>query len=97
MLIKKIKRKDIKGLCTSVKYGPNASGKTNIIGAMDTFRAIVIRQCSYPIMTGAIKMDSAGVMPDSSKYGTLSKVECTAFCILPSTFYSSKIKILIIE
>lgn len=43
LLIKKIKRKDIKGLCSSVIYGPNAAGKTNIIGAMDTFRAIVLR------------------------------------------------------
>lgn len=39
----KIKRKNIKGLCSSVIYGPNASGKTNIIGAMDTFRAILLR------------------------------------------------------
>lgn len=42
-LIKKIKKKVLKGLCSSVIYGPNASGKTNIIGAMDTFRAIVLR------------------------------------------------------
>lgn len=39
----KIKGKLIKGLCSSVIYGPNASGKTNIIGAMDVFRAIVLR------------------------------------------------------
>lgn len=39
----KFKRRTIKGLSTSVIYGPNASGKTNIIGAMDTLRAIVIR------------------------------------------------------
>ncbi len=32
-----------KGLSTAVIYGPNASGKTNVIGAMDTFRAIVLR------------------------------------------------------
>lgn len=38
-----IKRKNIKGLCSSVIYGPNASGKTNIIGAMDVLRAIVLR------------------------------------------------------
>lgn len=31
------------GLCSSVIYGPNASGKTNIIGAMDTFKEIVLR------------------------------------------------------
>lgn len=43
LLLKKTKGKNIKGLCSSVIYGPNASGKTNIIGAMDTFRAIVLR------------------------------------------------------
>lgn len=43
LLIKKTKGKSVKGLCSSVIYGPNASGKTNIIGAMDTFRAIVLR------------------------------------------------------
>ena len=39
----KIKSTKIKGLCSSVIYGPNASGKTNIIGAMDVFRTIVLR------------------------------------------------------
>lgn len=43
ILTEKIKRKNVKGLCSSVIYGPNASGKTNIIGAMDTLRAIVLR------------------------------------------------------
>ena len=43
MLIEKVKGKNVKGLCSSVIYGPNAAGKTNIIGAMDTFRAIVLR------------------------------------------------------
>lgn len=41
--VKKVNGKKVKGLCSSVIYGPNASGKTNIIGAMDTFRAIVLR------------------------------------------------------
>lgn len=36
-------RRIYKGLCSAVIYGPNASGKTNLIGAMDTFRAIVLR------------------------------------------------------
>lgn len=35
--------KTYKGLSTAVIYGPNASGKTNVIGAMDTFREIVLR------------------------------------------------------
>lgn len=43
ILTEKIKSKQVKGLSTSVIYGPNAAGKTNIIGAMDTFRAIVLR------------------------------------------------------
>ena len=43
ILTEKIGKKSIKGLCSSVIYGPNASGKTNIIGAMDALRAIVLR------------------------------------------------------
>ncbi len=35
--------KNYKGLSTAVIYGPNASGKTNLIGAMDTFKAIIMR------------------------------------------------------
>ena len=35
--------KDIKGLCSSVIYGSNAAGKTTVVGAMDTFRAILLR------------------------------------------------------
>lgn len=36
-------KKKINAICSSVIYGPNASGKTNIIGAMDTMRSIVLR------------------------------------------------------
>ncbi len=36
-------RSKYRGLCSAVIYGPNASGKTNIIGAMDTFSAIIKR------------------------------------------------------
>ncbi len=43
LLSKKVKSKTLKSLSSSVIYGPNASGKTNIIGALDTFRAIVLR------------------------------------------------------
>lgn len=35
--------KKYKGLSSSVIYGPNASGKTNVIGAMDTFKQIILR------------------------------------------------------
>lgn len=43
ILSKKVKKKSMKALSSSVIYGPNASGKTNVIGALDTFRAIVLR------------------------------------------------------
>lgn len=38
-----IKGKKIKSLCSSIIYGPNAAGKTNIISAMDSLRAILLR------------------------------------------------------
>ena len=43
ILSEKIGRKKYKGLATAIIYGTNASGKTNIIGAMDTFRSIMLR------------------------------------------------------
>ncbi len=43
LLKETVKGKTVAGLCSTVIYGPNAAGKTNIIGAMDVFRAIVLR------------------------------------------------------
>lgn len=43
ILEEKIGRKTYKGLSTAVIYGANAAGKTNIIGAMDSFKSIVLR------------------------------------------------------
>lgn len=43
ILTQKIGNKVYRGLCSSAIYGPNASGKTNMIGAMDTFKWIVLR------------------------------------------------------
>lgn len=43
LMKEKVKGKEIKGLSSSVIYGPNAAGKTNIIGAMDVLREIVLR------------------------------------------------------
>lgn len=56
----KIKRKNVKALCSAVMYGPNASGKTNIIGAMDTFRAIVLR--------GNIRNSEKQTTPNAAAY-----------------------------
>lgn len=39
----KIGSKEYKALSSAVIYGPNASGKTNIISAMDTFKKIILR------------------------------------------------------
>lgn len=38
-----VESKTYRALSSAVIYGPNASGKTNLIGAMDTLRAIVLR------------------------------------------------------
>jgi AAA15 family ATPase/GTPase len=43
VLKQKIGKATHKALCSAVLYGPNASGKTNIIGAMDTFKNIILR------------------------------------------------------
>ncbi|WP_150272851.1 AAA family ATPase [Paenibacillus tepidiphilus] len=40
---KRIGSKEYKGLSSAVIYGPNASGKTNIIGAMDVLQNIILR------------------------------------------------------
>ena len=51
ILKNKIGKKEYKALSCAVVYGPNAAGKTNIIGAMQTFKNIVLR--------GNIKNDSS--------------------------------------
>lgn len=43
ILKNKIGKKEYKALSCAVVYGPNAAGKTNIIGAMQTFKNIVLR------------------------------------------------------
>jgi len=43
ILNEKIGSKAYKGLSSAVIYGPNASGKTNIIGAMETLKLIILR------------------------------------------------------
>lgn len=43
ILKNKVGKKTYKGLCSAVIYGPNAAGKTNIIGAIDTLKSIIRR------------------------------------------------------
>ena len=43
ILHKKIQKKEYKALSSAVVYGPNAAGKTNIIGAIQSFKNIVLR------------------------------------------------------
>lgn len=43
ILTEKAGNKEYKGVSSAVIYGPNASGKTNIIGAMETFKRILLR------------------------------------------------------
>lgn len=43
VLREKVGSKEYKGLSSAVIYGPNASGKTNIISAMDVLKSIILR------------------------------------------------------
>src|SRR5574344_144813 len=43
LLKKKINNKNYTALCSAVIYGPNATGKTNIIGAIETLKAIILK------------------------------------------------------
>jgi AAA15 family ATPase/GTPase len=43
ILKQKAGSKNRKALCSAALYGPNASGKSNVIGAMDAFKNIVLR------------------------------------------------------
>lgn len=58
LLKEKVKSKNIKVLCSSVIYGPNAAGKTNVIGAMDVLRAIILR--------GNIKNSEEKISPNAA-------------------------------
>lgn len=43
ILKEKVGSKNVSGLSTSVVYGANAAGKSNVIGAIDTMKSIVLR------------------------------------------------------
>lgn len=60
ILHKKINKKEYKALSSAVVYGPNAAGKTNIIGAMQTFKNIILR--------GNIKNAAATPSPNVAEY-----------------------------
>ena len=89
--------KNIKALCSSVIYGPNASGKTNLIGALDVFQSIVSR--------GNIHNTPSPDSPNLAKCNlelipnnTLTKEEPVCFAITflekeLEIYYSLKIKL----
>lgn len=56
ILTEVINKKTFKALCSSVVYGPNASGKSNIIGAMDTFKKIVCAVISVIVLISLIRI-----------------------------------------
>jgi len=76
----KVGRKTYRALSASVIYGPNAAGKTNIIGSMDVFKNIILR--------GNIKNSSQTYSPDYAAWNLElipnfknTKVEPTTFSI----------------
>lgn len=73
LLSEKVGAKNQKALCSAVIYGPNASGKTNIIGAMETFKAIILR--------GNIKNSDTGLSPNVAS----SSLELVPNCDIASS------------
>ncbi len=79
ILLNKVKKKEYKGLSSAVIYGPNASGKTNIISAMDVFKSIIIKgnirnsDESYSSNISAIKLE---LIPNNTNH-----------IIKPTSFY----------
>ena len=54
----KLGRKTAKALCSAVIYGPNASGKTNIISAMGVLKNIVL--------SGSIRNGNGPLTPNAA-------------------------------
>ena len=73
ILNEKVGTKNQKALSSAVIYGPNASGKTNIIGAMETFKAIVLR--------GNINNSDVSITPNAAS----SSLELIPNCDLEAT------------
>lgn len=80
ILSEKIGGSTHKALSSAVIYGPNASGKTNIIGAMDTLRSIVLRgniNNAEPITTPNVASHLLEMIP----FNGLSEVKPVEFGI----------------
>lgn len=80
ILKSKVGKKEYKGLSSAVIYGPNASGKTNIIGAMDVFKAIVKRgniKNNDDIRTLNVAANKLELIPNSS----VEEIEPTFFSV----------------
>lgn len=80
ILRRQIEKKEYRALSSAVIYGPNAAGKTNIIGAMQTFKNIVLR--------GNIKNAQSFNTPNAADYAlelipnnTLAEPEAVFFLI----------------
>lgn len=73
-------QKSVEALCSAVIYGPNASGKTNIIGAMDAFKSIVLRG-NIRNSSEAKNPDIAAIMLEMIPNNILSEPEPVAFGI----------------
>ena len=80
ILHEKAGKKEYKALSSAVVYGPNAAGKTNIIGAIQTFKNIILR--------GNIRNGTPTSSPNVAEYAlelipnnTLNKKKNTTFSI----------------
>lgn len=80
LLNEKIENKNKKALCSAIIYGPNASGKTNLIGAMETFKSIILRgniQNSDIISSPNAATSSLELIPNCNSYSLPTEFSIT--------------------
>ena len=70
-----------KGLCSAVIYGPNASGKTNLLGAIDTLKNIVHRGSIKNGMTSPLSPNIAAYVLEFIPYRLNKEAKPVEFAI----------------
>ncbi len=79
-----INKKKYYGLCSSIVYGPNAAGKSNIIEALDTFRTMIrnghVNNSTQP-QNWSVAPNPAAYRLDIIPNNQLKKSKPVCFCI----------------
>ena len=81
LLKQKIEKKTYTALCSSIIYGANAAGKSNIIGAIDTFREILKRGTIKDDISNKVPMNAAAYKLEVIPNNKLEEIKPVSFSI----------------